>query len=297
MHLMQSNSMSHHLTTMVIHQPRGSSTDKRGGGIAIVHRDSIKVRPFDVGTPTEFEVQALKLMLRPSQQVIIACIYRPPGSVSQQFCTQLADMLDQLVLSGQRFVVCGNFNCPGTGGNPLDANRADVLQCYSLTQHVSGATHVDSNTLDLLLTSTSEVSLLSHVTVRPTCFSDHHSISCRLRMNHDPPTVVHYQFRDTRNIDMAEFHADIRCSPLYVFDQATSVDKYVELFDCELKRILDIHAPLQSRTRRVGRNDCRWLSDEARKAKRSCRRLERRYRRTKSSTDRLSLNAARTVAR
>ena len=35
----------------VIHQPRGSSTDKRGGGIAIVHRDSIKVRPFDVGTP------------------------------------------------------------------------------------------------------------------------------------------------------------------------------------------------------------------------------------------------------
>ena len=113
----------------VVHQPRGSSTDKRGGGIAIVHRDSIKVRPFDVGTPTEFEVQVLKLMLRPSKQVIIVCVYRPPGSVLHEFCSQLADMLDQLVLFGQRFVLCGDFNCPGTSGNPLDANHAHVLQC------------------------------------------------------------------------------------------------------------------------------------------------------------------------
>jgi len=79
-------------------------------------------------------------------------------------------------------------------------------------------------------------------------------------------------------------------------DVPLSVDKYVELFDFEMKRILDIHAPLQSRTRRVGRNDCRWLSDEARKAKRSCRPLERRCRRMKSSTDQLSLNAARSVS-
>jgi len=121
--------------------------------------------------------------------------------------------------SGQRFVLCGDFNCPETGGNLLDANLD------SLTQHVGGDTHVDGNTLDLLtvlLTSTSEVSLLSHVTVRPTCFSDRHSVSCRLHMNHDPPTVVHYQFRDTRHINMAEFHADIRCSPLYAFDQTMS---------------------------------------------------------------------------
>ena len=41
----------------VIHQPRGSSTDKRGGGIAIVQHDSIKVRPFDVHLPsTRFRV-------------------------------------------------------------------------------------------------------------------------------------------------------------------------------------------------------------------------------------------------
>jgi len=86
------------------------------------------VRPLDVSIPTTFEVQAVKLSLRSSVQVVIACIYRPPGPVLQQFCKQLSDLLDQLVLTGQRFVVSGDFNCPGTGGNPLDANLSDVLQ-------------------------------------------------------------------------------------------------------------------------------------------------------------------------
>ena len=100
----------------VNHQPRGSSTDKRGGGIAAVYRDSIKVRTLDVGIPTTFEEQEVKLSLRSSVQVIIACIYRPPGRVLQEFYKQLSDLLYQLVLTGQMFVVCGDFNWPGTGG-------------------------------------------------------------------------------------------------------------------------------------------------------------------------------------
>ena len=47
----------------------------------------------------------------------------------------------------------------------------------------------------------------------------------------------------------------------------------------------------------VGRNDCRWLSAEAREAKRRCRRKERRYRRSQSATDRQAFQAARATAR
>ena len=61
-----------------------------------------------------------------------------------------------------------------------------------------------------------------------------------------------YQYRD---IDLAVFHSDI----LYDLDSTTSVDDYVELFNGEVQRIVDKHAPLKSRTRRIGRNDCRWL--------------------------------------
>ena len=65
---------------------------------------------------------------------------------------------------------------------------------------------------------------------------------------------------DIRCIDIAAFQNDILQSPLYNFDRTTSVDDYVQLFNdevTEVQQIVDKHAPLQSRTRRIGRNDCR----------------------------------------
>ena len=53
------------------------------------------------------------------------------------------------------------------------------------------------------------------------------------------------------------------------------------------------NATYSRRTRLAGRNDRRWLSVEARDAKRSCRRLERRYRRTLTA----NFQAARAAAR
>ena len=100
----------------------------------------------------------------------------------------------------------------------------------------------------------------------------------------DAPTVVKYQYRDIRRIDLADFQNDILQSPLYDFDCTTSVDDYVELFNDEVQRIVDKHAPLKSRTRRIGRNDCRWLSAEAREAKRRCRRTDARTAITRSRT-------------
>ena len=108
----------------VLHQPRGSSTDKRGGGVAIIHRNDISVQQLDVGTPTEFEVLVARLTLRPTNHVTV---YRPPSAVTRLFCDQLVNILDQLVTAKQRFVVCGDFNCPGSGDRQLDTN----LDCVS----------------------------------------------------------------------------------------------------------------------------------------------------------------------
>jgi len=36
---------------------------------------------------------------------------------------------------------------------------------------------------------------------------------------------------------------------MYDFDNTTTVDSYVELFNNEMQRIVDKHAPLKSRTR------------------------------------------------
>ena len=80
------------------------------------------------------------------------CIYRPPGAVTRAFCDAMDDLLDQLVLTGQRFVVCGDLNCPGSVRGTLDASLLDVLERHSLSQHVHSATQVKGNVLDIIAT-------------------------------------------------------------------------------------------------------------------------------------------------
>jgi hypothetical protein len=92
-------------------------------------------------------------------------------------------------------------------------------------------------------------------------------------------------------MDMDGFRRDVMKSTLFEVAE-TSVDTYADLFDSEMARLLDIHAPLRVKTKRCGKNDCRWLSEEAREAKRHRRRLERRYRRTNNEADRRAYKTA-----
>ena len=65
----------------VLHRHRGSSTGRCGGGVAIVHRDSVKVTAVDVGNYSQFESIAVKIIGRQSS-IVVVCIYRPPGEVT-----------------------------------------------------------------------------------------------------------------------------------------------------------------------------------------------------------------------
>jgi len=59
---------------------------------------------------------------------------------------------------------------------------------------------------------------------------------------------------------------------------------------------MDQHAPVTHKVKRRGKNNCRWLSLEARAAKQRRRRLERRYRRTRTASDKRAYDAAVSAA-
>ena len=93
-----------------------------------------------------------------------------------------------------------------------------------------------------------------------------------------------YSYRQIRKIDTARFCNDILCSKLYTCT-TTDADEYADLFNEEVRRVLDSHAPVRTRRRRLGQHDIRQLSDDAKHAKQVRRRLERQYRRTGSEAD------------
>ena len=180
--------------------------------------------------------------------------------------------------------------------NGLDSHTADAFTRYALRQHVSSPTHRDGNVLDLMLTrdnDTPRAQLISDVAVQSVCFSDHHLVTCRLGVPPPPSAVTtSFTYRALRRIDKQAFCQDILQSRLYGSPQSDA-DEYADLFDAEVTRVLDIHAPLRTgRCRCSGQHDTYFLSDEARQVKRRRRRLERRYRRSGLQSDKQAHNAA-----
>jgi len=154
----------------VVYRHRGSSADQRGGGISLVHRDTIKATSIDVGDYTEFEVLTAKLVDSKSTPVVVDCVYRPPGTVTSNFTNQLWDLFDQCELMDISLVALGDFNVSGVTARQLDRRPTDVFHQHGLQQHVTAPTRGDpasGNILDLILTSDDQPSgqLVSELTV------------------------------------------------------------------------------------------------------------------------------------
>jgi len=126
--------------------------------VALVYRDTIKATTVDVGNYTEFESVAVKLTGRHFKASVVVCVYRPPGTVTSTFTDQLSDMVDQIMLPGNRLAVGGDFNVPGDVAGQLDPHAIDVLTQYGLRQHVTGPTHISGITLDLILSRNKQIS-------------------------------------------------------------------------------------------------------------------------------------------
>ena len=78
----------------------------------------------------------VKLVGRKSTTVVVACVYRPPGTVTSTFTDQLSDLFDQLQLIDIPLVALGDFNVPGVTARQLDRRATDVFHQHGLHQHV-----------------------------------------------------------------------------------------------------------------------------------------------------------------
>jgi len=65
------------------------------------------------------------------------------------------------------------------------------------------------------------------VSAQPTCSSDHHLVTCRLRVSWNQPTVAPYQYRDLRRLDLATFQSNILQLLLHVLDYAKMLNNEV----------------------------------------------------------------------
>ena len=97
----------------------------------------------------------------------------------------------------------GDFNLHLDDLRDIDIKKfTDLLETFSLSQHVSGPTHLSGHTLDLIITRSSDhIVLASPKTTFP--ISDHFIIQCPIGFSRSALSCKKLTFRKLKNIDIA----------------------------------------------------------------------------------------------
>jgi exonuclease III len=261
-------------------------TGSRGGGIAILYKDGLKITIVSPHIETtSFENMECTLDIKDQSPLHIIIIYRPPPSEKNKFTYQMfhnefSEFLDAQVLSRGRLLLIGDFNIHvdnPTGENV--SNFLNLIHSTGLEQHVTKPTHKDGHTLDLCITP-NESTYLKDISVDNLDISDHYSVFIHLSLlkgTHQKHTVT---YRKMKAIDVSKFTKDIETSLLTSTHNQLPLMEMISQYNNELHRILDEHAPQKSKSV-IQRPNTDWYDDELRAAKQKQRQYERKWRKTR----------------
>jgi exonuclease III len=268
----------HGYKLLSVPRPRG-----RGGGVAIVHADSLSIKKQQTSAYQSFEYTEV-LMDTGNDCIRFSVIYRPPphgksGHPTETFFTEFQAYMDSHTTTSGKLIVVGDFNFHYNNESDVESRKfKDLLFSLNLEQHVHGATHDKGNQLDLVITRADE-HILKDVEISGPGFADHFPISFHIPWNEKKSTFIQKQFRQIKKIDIDAFCLDIQQSPL-VQNRITNLNELVETYNEVLKKTLDKHAPLVSRNT-VIRDQSPWFTDAIKSAKTERRKLERKWRASK----------------
>lgn len=262
-----------------VHAPRKG----RGGGVAVIHKDSITVTS---SAPHKFHsFESLECLMHTTPPLRLATIYRPPpsrsnGQTFKRFLEEISSYFEDLAISTGCLLVLGDFNVHVD--NTQDKEGVEfmsLLETLGMKQHVSEATHRSGHTLDLVLTRAQDT-LTPSVTVMDHCLSDHFPVFCHLPLSKPKPSSQVQTYRKLKAICPENFAEEINVSEIACLHADSTAESAVGVYNSTLREILDKHAPEKTRTV-PSRPRAEWYTDQIRQAKQQRRQYERLWRRTK----------------
>ncbi|CAB3996663.1 RNA-directed DNA polymerase from transposon X-element [Paramuricea clavata] len=261
---------------------------RQGGGTGLLFKNNLQAAKVDGGERQSFEYSEWKVTSG-SQRINLIIVYRPPYSVAHSvtsavFFVEFAEYLESIVLSADPLLIVEDFNIHIDSNENYDAIKfLELLQSFSLTQHVEVPTHSSGHTLDLIITRKTD-NLVSSVPRAVCLFSDHMPVFCELDMGKVRFTKSKVSYRNLSAMNLDALRADLSNSDLCKNTDMFDVNELAMCYNETLKSAINRHAPLRTKTI-VTRPYLPWFNTEVKSAKREQRRAERKWRRTKQPHD------------
>ena len=264
----------------------GHGDAKRGGGLAVIYRDSLAIVDIKHSFSAHSSFESLCVKFSSSNKHInVIGIYRPPPAPDNIFFNEISNLLDAFDLLTDETIICGDFNCPGSSNVTIDTRLDQLIADRGLHQYVSSSTRKrNGNILDLVIARPSSV-ITAPVTSVEVSFSDHNLVTFAASVAARKACVDTFYFRDIKNIDKSRFMNIINQSSI-VQNPPSSVDDFLTQFEIDVTGALDELAPRKQRTKRVAtRPTASWLSVGSKELKKKARSLHRRFIATDSDDD------------
>ena len=174
----------------------------------------------------------------------VICIYRPPYSGSNKLSpTVLINEFEQLLCSlsskSRHTIILGDFNLHFDSDSSNDVNRMkDLIKQCSMEQLISNSTHRAGHILDWVVVK-KDYNSVYNIAVLDHLLSDHCSIIIDLDVKKKKAIPINrcITSRDLKGIDIGQLRSDLR---------AIHADD-INLYNNELKALVDKHAPLVTR--------------------------------------------------
>ena len=132
-----------------LHVPRGHS---QGGGVGLLFKDTLQINSHIKDTFQTFEL--IDIHFQSLQLIRVLVIYRPPDNTSSMlFLEEFSALLEQVMAkSTGHLPTSGDFSLHVNDPCNISANRFnEILESCNLKQLVTGATHTNRHTLDLVI--------------------------------------------------------------------------------------------------------------------------------------------------
>ena len=247
----------------------------RGGGLAVVYRDSlgskIQVMATDFSFKS-FELCRVNLTVN-NRAVTFISLYRPPPSRKNKltpkiFMEEFPVLLESIISSDTLFIL-GDINFHyDSNSDSYSLLVKDLLQTFNLKQMITETTHIRGHILDWVITNSEDC--VENITVEDKAVSDHFLISVNLKFEKPGKTKRLVTSRKLKAISAERFLEDVKIA--FCKNELSLVQ-----FNSALRAVLDAHAPLVTRYV-TARTSAPWMTLEIEEAKNDRRRAERLWR-------------------
>lgn len=224
---------------------------KKGGGVAIYGKNSIKMEQINVTEFCEesFEVAA-GMIKQENGKMIVICVYRPPKSKLEDFLVKLRDLIEN-IRPEENVVIAGDFNIDLDVIDKNSTNFLDVMKSGGLRPTIFEPTRVtaDSETrIDNLFTNYNMLKCNSTVFINE--LSDHRGTMLGMKCN---PKLNESMGRWTRKYDdhhLQIFRVSLENAILANHSSANDANKMLSL----VQTLHELYFPLNYKKVNVSRN-------------------------------------------